>query len=180
MARKPYLVNGQRTCRKCGGTRFNAWNICYKCANDRNKAWYKANQQKVLVLHKAWKKANPEKVRAYDKAYYKANREKLRVTKKARYEANRDRAARDAFLPEGLSERMNGLMTGQELRAARKALGLNQTQLAAFAGTMKQGEISRAERRNTISPATTARIKAALAMARRAATRKAKALIVDA
>ena len=62
-----------------------------KC-RDCEKAWKKANPEKVKASRKAWAKANPEKVKAYNKTHYQANPEKKKAQSKAWKKANPEKA----------------------------------------------------------------------------------------
>ena len=57
-----------------------------------NKAYRKANSEKLKANGKAYRKANSEKLKAngkaYNKAYQKANPEKIKAKGKAYYKAN--------------------------------------------------------------------------------------------
>jgi hypothetical protein len=52
------------------------------------KAWRKANPERVKATRKAWTKANLEKKRATDKAWAKANPEKTKAAVKAWQKSN--------------------------------------------------------------------------------------------
>ena len=53
-----------------------------------NKAYYKANSEKLKAKSKAYQKANSEKFKSYQNSYYKANPEKEKARFKAYHKAN--------------------------------------------------------------------------------------------
>jgi len=91
--------------------RKKAYDKAYRKANldkikARNKAYYKANIDKIKVKNKAYdeayykanidkkkayRAANPDKIKANDKAYYKANPDKIKARHKAWRVANPDK-----------------------------------------------------------------------------------------
>ena len=69
-----------------------------KCEKERkvaaqNKAYRKANKDRIAEYQKAYRKANKDKVAARRKAYYEANKDKIAEYQKAYYEANKDKIA---------------------------------------------------------------------------------------
>ena len=57
-----------------------------------NKAYRKANKEKLDAKDKAYRKANKEKIAARNKAYKEANKEKVTAYKKSWFEANKEKA----------------------------------------------------------------------------------------
>ena len=54
------------------------------------KAYRKANKEKLAIKAKAYNEANKEKLAIRSKAYHEANKEKLAIKKKAYHEANKE------------------------------------------------------------------------------------------
>ena len=52
-----------------------------------DKAYFKANKDKILAQNKAWYEANKNE----KKAYYEANKDKIKARKKAYFKANKDK-----------------------------------------------------------------------------------------
>ena len=59
----------------------------------QNKAYRKANKDRIAEYQKAYRKANKDKVAARRKAYYEANKDRIAEYQKAYYEANKDKIA---------------------------------------------------------------------------------------
>lgn len=83
-----------KPCVKCGSTeRYKPRpgrkiGNCKACQKTKDKAWRKANPEKLRARNKAWQQANPEKKRAQIKAWRKANPEKYKAAIKAWRKAN--------------------------------------------------------------------------------------------
>ena len=78
-----------KACRK-------AYQKAYREANkEKIKAYYQANQERILTHKKAYREANKEKIslqrKASDRAYREANKEKIRADNKAWYQKNREK-----------------------------------------------------------------------------------------
>jgi len=78
-----------KACRK-------AYQKAYREANkEKIKAYYQANQERILTHKKAYREANKEKIslqrKASDRAYREANKEKISLHKKAYYQANKEK-----------------------------------------------------------------------------------------
>jgi len=76
--------------------RKKAYDKAYRKANldkikARNKAYYKANIDKIKVKNKAYDEANPDKTKAQQKAWREANIDKAKAYHEAYYKANIDK-----------------------------------------------------------------------------------------
>ena len=66
---------------------------CKLCIAEKNKAYNKANKEKIAEQKKAYGKANKEKIAEKKKAYYEANKDKIEEKKKAYNKANKEKIA---------------------------------------------------------------------------------------
>lgn len=60
---------------------------------ERHRVWYQKNRESVLRYQKAYCKANMEKVKARKRDWYQRNRERVRAQQKAYRAANKEKIA---------------------------------------------------------------------------------------
>lgn len=94
-----------KICRMCGvekpktefgknsGGKDNLRSHCKPCKSEKDRAYAKANADKIAAKNHAWAYANPEKKAAIAKAWREANRENITKKQRAAYEANPKKVA---------------------------------------------------------------------------------------